>query len=188
MIKAITFDLDGVYFTSDSFSNFKKYLSIDSFNDNYMTQFKQGILSEDQFWNLTRQEFNIKLSNQEISRLLADSYFVNQNVVDYVKKVRSQGIKTCICTNNFPTRINSLNQKFNFLSDFDIQVFSYQVGAVKPDLKIFQALIEKSGVQPQEIFYADDKQINVDAAKSIGINAVVYTNFEKFVSSLTSII
>jgi len=180
MIKAITFDLDGVYFTSESFSNFKKSLGVDNFNDNYMTQFKQGRLSEDQFWDLTRQEFNIQFSNQEISKLLADSYSVNQNVVDYVKKVRSEGIKTCICTNNFPTRINALNQKFNFLSDFDIQVFSYEVGATKPDLKIFKTLIDKSDVQPQEIFYTDDKEINVEAAKSLGINAIVYTNFEDF--------
>ena len=187
MIKAITFDLDGVYFTSDSFSNFKKELGVENFNDAYMTQFKQGILTEDQFWDLTRQEFGVTLSNQQITNLLADSYSVNQNVVDYVKQVRSQGIKTCICTNNFPTRINALNQKYNFLSDFDVKVFSYDVGATKPDHKIFQALVDQSGFKPQEIFYADDKQVNVDAAKSLGLNAIVYTNFEDFVNSLTSL-
>ena len=108
-------------------------------------------------------------------------------MVDYVKQVRSQGIKTCICTNNFPTRINALNQKYNFLSDFDVKVFSYDVGATKPDHKIFQALVDQSGFKPQEIFYADDKQVNVDAAKSLGLNAIVYTNFEDFVNSLTSL-
>ena len=73
MIKAITFDLDGVYFTSDSFSNFKKELGVENFNDAYMTQFKQGILTEDQFWDLTRQEFGVTLSNQQITKLLANS-------------------------------------------------------------------------------------------------------------------
>lgn len=184
MIKAITFDLDGVYFTSESFSNFKKSLGVDSFNDDAMTQFKRGEISEDKFWNLTRQELNIKLSNQEISRVLADSYSVNQNVVDTVKKVRSLGIKTCICTNNFPTRINTLNKKFNFLNDFDVQIFSYQIAATKPDPKIFQALIEKSGCRPNEIIFADDKQENVDSAKSLGINAFLYEGFDSFVSEI----
>lgn len=184
MIKAVTFDLDGVYFTSESFSNFKKSLGVHNFNDDAMAQFKRGEISEDKFWDLTRQEFDIKLSNQEISELLADSYSVNQNVVDVVKKVRNLGIKTCICTNNFPTRINSLDNKFNFLNDFDVQIFSYQVGAMKPDLKIFQSLIEKSEYQPSEIIFADDKQANVDAALSLGINAFLYTNFDAFIKQL----
>jgi len=61
-------------------------------------------------------------------------------------------------------------QHFNFLSDFDVQVFSYEVGFNKPDPKIFQALIDRSGVLPSELFYADDNQSCVDAAKSLGIS------------------
>jgi len=115
---------------------------------------------------------------------MADCYEVNQSVLDTVRKVRKLGLKTCICTNNFPTRINTLNHKFNFLSDFDVQVFSYQVGAVKPDLKIFQALIDQSGCLASEIFYADDKQVNVDSAQSLGINTHIYTDFDNFISHL----
>lgn len=180
MIKAITFDLDGVYFSSESFSNFKKSLGVDNFNDDFMTQFKRGELSEDQFWNLTSQEFNLKLSIEEISRVLANAYKTNQEVINTVKKVRKLGIKTCICTNNFPTRIYALNKKFNFLNDFDVQVFSYQVGAIKPEARIFQTLIEKSACQPSEIIFADDKQSNVDAALSLNINAFLYKNFPDF--------
>lgn len=195
MIKAITFDLDGVYFAEDSFSRFKNSLPVSDITkldflskSESMMSFKRGDLTEDQFWNLARQEIGIDLSNQQIFELIYQAYEVNQDVVDYVKKVRSQGIKTCICTNNFPTRINAVDKKFSFLSDFDVQVFSYEVGAVKPDPKIFQTLIDRSGVLPEEIFYADDKEANVAAAKSLGINAIVYTDFQNFVKSLTPII
>lgn len=193
MIKAITFDLDGVYFTEDSFYRFKNSLPVSDITkldflskSESMMSFKRGDLTEDQFWNLARQEIGIDLSNQQIFELIYQAYEVNQDVVDYVKKVRSQGIKTCICTNNFPTRINAVDKKFSFLSDFDVQVFSYEVGAVKPDPKIFQTLIDRSGVLPEEIFYADDKEANVVAAKSLGINAIVYTTFEDFVQKLQS--
>lgn len=187
MIKAITFDLDGVYFTGDSFSKFKQSLGITNFDDNDMFAFKRGELSEADFWNKVRSQYNLNQTDSEISQLLAASYQVNQNVVDTVKKVRSKGIKTCICTNNFPTRINTLNQKFNFLSDFDVKVFSCQIGAVKPDPQIFQALIGQSGCLPSEIIFADDKQENVDAAKSLGINAFLYTGFDDFVLKLENL-
>lgn len=197
MIKAITFDLDGVYFTEDSFKKLKSIFPTNNSNPDFVEHvlkksdevmnFKKGIMSETDYWNFVNQSFGQNLSIEQITNLLMEAYSVNQNVVDYVKKVRSEGVKTCICTNNFPTRINALNKKFNFLSDFDVQVFSYDVGINKPDTKIFQTLIEKSGVLPSELFYADDNQGCVDSAISVGINAITYTNFENFTIELVKL-
>jgi len=190
MIKAITFDLDGVYFTQDSFKKFKSIFPTNNADPDFvehvlkksdeMMNFKKGIMTETEYWEYVNKSFGQNLSIDEITNLLMEAYSTNQNVVDYVKKVRSEGIKTCICTNNFPTRINALNKKFNFLTDFDVQVFSYEVGINKPDPKIFQELINNSGVLPSELFYADDNQSCVDSAKSLGINAIFYTNFDDF--------
>ena len=180
MIKAITFDLDGVYFTQDSFKKFKSIFPTNNADPDFvehvlkksdeMMNFKKGIMTETEYWEYVNKSFGQNLSIDEITNLLMEAYSTNQNVVDYVKKVRSEGVKTCICTNNFPTRINALNKKFNFLADFDVQVFSYEVGINKPDPKIFQALIDRSGVLPSELFYAVDNQSCVDAAKSLGIS------------------
>ncbi len=194
MIKAVTFDLDGVYFTQDSIDAFiknfpkkitdpERMLYVLAKSDE-MAKFKKGTLTEVDYWSYVQKEFSIEISLDEITQLFMDSYKVDPNVVEVVKKVRKLGIKTCICTNNYSTRINALNKKFNFLNDFDVQVFSYQVAAMKPDLKIFQSLIEKSECQPNEIVFADDKQSNVDAALSLGINAFLYNGFEDFLSHL----
>lgn len=194
MIKAVTFDLDGVYFTEDSFKKFKshflEYTSdqalIDHifFKSDELMNFKKGIITETDYWNYVNKSFGTNYSVENINKLLADSYSVNQNVVDIVREVRNLGIKTCLCTNNFPTRINTLNEKFSFLSDFDVQVFSYQVGAIKPDPKIFQALIDLSGCLPDEIVFTDDKETNVLAAQALGINAFIYQGFDHFIDKL----
>lgn len=197
MIKAVVFDLDGVYFTQGSIESFlsnfpkkatdKEYILHVLAKSDEMAKFKKGIISEEEYWSYVRKEFGSNPSLLEISKLYMDSYKTDPGVVITVKKVHSLGIKTCICTNNYPTRINALNQKFNFLNDFDIHVFSYEVGAMKPDPKIFQTLIEKSGCLPGEIIFADDKQSNVDAALSLGINAFLYTSFEDFLFQLRSL-
>ncbi|OGL52201.1 hypothetical protein A3K55_00040 [Candidatus Shapirobacteria bacterium RBG_13_44_7] len=196
MIRAVTFDLDGVYFTEDSFQTFKANFPKNTTDQNLIdhvlsksdeiTQSKQEILTEDQYWNYVRSQLGVSTSNKEISKLLADSYQVNPNVVDIVKKTRNLGVKTCICTNNFPTRINALQDKFHFLDDFDVQIFSYQVNATKPDPKIFQALINQSDCQPNEIVFADDKEANVISAQSLGINAFIYQGFDHFLDKLRS--
>lgn len=194
MIKAITFDLDGVYFTADSFPRFKRSLPKNVVNSSIvdlvlsssqqMLAFKKGELSEADYWDYVRHNLGIDLDNSQIFQLLSDSYQVDQLVVDTVKKVRSLGIKTCICTNNFPTRINALDSRFHFLSDFDVKVVSYQIGSIKPDPLIFQSLISKSHCLPEEIVFADDHLVNVTTAKSLGLNAFLYQGFDDFVRNL----
>ena len=59
---------------------------------------------------------------------------------------------------------------------FEIQVLSFEVGAIKPDRKIFEHAAEKAGVAPSEIFYTDDRAENVGAAREFGFDAVQYTS------------
>jgi putative hydrolase of the HAD superfamily len=197
MIKAITFDLDGVYFTAESYPNFKakipKLTSDMALVDQVLSQseemmkFKRGEMDEETFWNYVRSTLQVSISNPTIYQYLADSYQMNPDVVSFVEKVRSHGIKTCICTNNFITRIRELNKRYGFLSNFDVHVFSYSVGATKPDPIIYQALIKYTNCLPEEIVIADDKIANVEAAKALGINAFQYVGFDSFIAELKNL-
>lgn len=58
---------------------------------------------------------------------------------------------------------------------FEQLVLSFEVGAIKPEPQIFQAAIEKAGVRPEEIFFADDIAGHVEGARAAGIDAVQFT-------------
>jgi putative hydrolase of the HAD superfamily len=194
MIKAITFDLDGVYFVngkSNFISNLVKlgvpeseakrvFLQSDEMNVLYKT----GKMTDDEFWTWANNEWGLNKTPRELMDLLISGYEVDQNVVKTVKKVRVNGYKTLICTNNFPARINGLQERFKFLDDFDGKSISYEVGSSKPDSKIYQKLIEVSGVNTNEIVYADDNNDNISEAQKLGINAFFYEGFGKFLEKL----
>lgn len=197
MIKTICFDLDGVYFLNGK-SNFisalkEKGISEDEAkrvflkSDEMNKQYKVGTMSDEEYWTWALKEWNLEMSVKEITDLLIAGYEVNQSAVDYVKKVRAAGYKTAVCTNNFPARINGLQKRFGFLDDFDVQVFSYQVGVVKPNKQIFEKLVELSSVQPDEIFYSDDDNNAVTAANEVGISTYFYENFDGFLSKLKNL-
>ncbi len=194
MIKAITFDLDGVYFVKGK-SNFIKslgelgvseeearrvFLSSDEMN----FQYKTGAMTDEEFWSWALAEWKLSMSAQEIIDLLIQGYEVDNDVVAVVKKVRGRGYKTLICTNNFPARINGLHKRFGFLDNFDVSVISSEVGAIKPQKELFEALIEKSGVSAGEIFYADDYDAAIETATKLGIETLHYTTFDAFMSRL----
>lgn len=196
MIQGITFDLDGVYFINGK-SNFianlgklgvseteakRVFLKSDQMNKFY----KEGKMTDQEYWTWALAEWKLKMSVDEIVKLLIDGYEINPPVIEVLKRVRKNGYKILACTNNFPARINGLHGRFRFLNDFDVAVFSYAVGASKPDKKIFQALIDKSGLKGEEIVFADDNNDNLAGATALGIKTFFYEGFDKFLIDLKS--
>lgn len=197
MIKVITFDLDGVYFPNGK-ANFIKSLeklgvSEDEAKGVFLKspqmnqEYKNGKTTDEEFWTWAVSEWNLKISWREVTKLMIDGYDVDENVVSTVKKLRDLGYKTAICSNNFPARINGLQEKFGFLNDFNIVTISYEVGESKPNKKIFEELVRKSGVEAGSIVFTDDNSDNLDGAKEVGITTFLYEGFDKYLEQLTNI-
>ena len=194
MIKGITFDLDGVYFVNGK-SNFianlgKLGVSEDEakrvfLKSHEMNQlYKNGKMTDDEFWSWAASQWHLALSPQELADLLIKGYETNPPVLAILRDLRKKGYKILACTNNFPARINGLHKRFKFLDDFDAAVFSYEVGASKPDKRIFQQLIERSGLNAEEIVFADDNNDNLVGSREAGITTFFYEGFDKFMADL----
>jgi len=197
MIKVITFDLDGVYFPNGK-ANFisalgemripedeakRVFLKSPEMNQKY----KNGKMTDAQFWSWAVSEWKLDRSWQDIVKLMIDGYDVNENIVTIVKNLRSKGYKTAICSNNFPARVNGLQEKFVFLDNFDVKVFSYEVGESKPSRKIFEELVKQSQVEASAIVFADDNPDSLSGAKEVGITTFLYEGFDKYLEQLKSV-
>lgn len=194
MIKTITFDLDGVYFINGK-SNFiasleklgvsegeakKVFLKSDEMNKFYKT----GKMTDEEYWSWAIKEWKIDLTVNQVIKLLINGYESNQEVLDVLRRVKNNGYKTLVCSNNFPARVKGLDDRFHFLDDFDGTVSSYQVRATKPSEDIFLELVKRSEVKPEEIVFADDNEDNLEGARKIRIEAFFYEGFDKFVNKL----
>lgn len=197
MIKVITFDLDGVYFPNGK-TNFisalgKMGVSEDEAKRVFLKspqmnqEYKNGKTSDEQFWSWAIQEWKLNTNWQNIVKLMIDGYDVNENIVAIVKDLRSKGYKTAICSNNFPARVNGLQEKFGFLDNFDAKVFSFEVGESKPSKKIFEELVKQSQVEPSAIVFADDNPDSLSGAKEVGIKTFLYDGFDKYLSQLKGV-
>ncbi len=58
----------------------------------------------------------------------------------------------------------------------------------KPDPAIYERTLEILQVEPQATIFVDDDPVNVDTAETLGINGVVYTDAEKVIERIRSII
>ncbi len=49
---------------------------------------------------------------------------------------------------------------------------SYEMGLMKPDLKIYQDVLQQAGIEANETLFLDDNPYNIAAAASLGIHAI----------------
>lgn len=54
-------------------------------------------------------------------------------------------------------------------------VISGDVGVRKPDAAIYRHLFQQAGVEPRQTIFVDDRRANLDAAKALGMNTVLFT-------------
>ena len=91
-----------------------------------------------------------------------------QGTVDVLGELRDAGIRLLALSNwsaeTFPVAL----ERYPFLGWFEGIVISGEVGAAKPDERIFQVLIERHGIEPAETVFVDDTVANIEAAEKLG--------------------
>ncbi len=76
-------------------------------------------------------------------------------------------------SNSNPLHWNEQNDAEEIRSLFDAPFLSFEMKLLKPDPAIFTHVQQALGLEPQEILYFDDNQINVDGASQAGWQAHV---------------
>ncbi|HUA20819.1 MAG TPA: HAD family phosphatase [Bryobacteraceae bacterium] len=77
-------------------------------------------------------------------------------------------------SNTNPIHFAMLEENYPLLRHFHGNVLSYEVGAAKPEAKIYQEAISRAGCSASECFFTDDLLLNVEAARRHGIDAVQF--------------
>lgn len=67
-------------------------------------------------------------------------------------------------------------KKFEILQMIDNYVVSGDVKLVKPDPAIFRLALDRFGIRADETTFIDDNPDNVEAAKRLGMDGIVFTN------------
>jgi FMN phosphatase YigB (HAD superfamily) len=138
MIKGVVFDLDGVFFlngTENFIKNVSKKFSIpeekiiQSYkkSDGMNKYYKTGKWNGNHYWSWFIKELGINSTKEELLDILSEGYEINQQALNLSRELRKKSYKILICSNNFPERIELLNNKFDFLKEFDFAVFSFEI-------------------------------------------------------------
>ncbi len=93
---------------------------------------------------------------------------------DWVLRLKAKGYKVYLLSNFGDKPYNTCLPRFAFSKHVDGGIISYEVRRIKPNNDIFEALCGKYSIKAQESVFIDDSQKNVDAAKALGFNGIVF--------------
>src|SRR5208337_48204 len=77
-----------------------------------------------------------------------------------------------------------VKEAYPLLRHFDGYVLSYEVGAAKPEAKIYREAIARAQCNPGECFFTDDLAVNIEAARAHGMDAVQFFSAEQLEQEL----
>jgi HAD superfamily hydrolase (TIGR01509 family) len=94
-------------------------------------------------------------------------------------ELRQRGFKTFIFSNTNDLAIEHVRHNFPFFANFDGYIFSFEVGAMKPQPKIYEALETLTGKRGAELIYIDDRPENIEAGAARGWQAILHETPEQ---------
>lgn len=112
------------------------------------------------------------LDGRKILKDIMEGAEVNFELFDFIGELHKQ-YKTGILSNTGGLFWQYFDRE-EMAKYFDDVLLSYEVGIVKPDLRIFELAAERLGVLPEECVFVDDNEGNVQAAEGCGMKGVLY--------------
>ncbi len=94
-------------------------------------------------------------------------------------ELRRRGFKTYIFSNTNDLAVEHVRRNFPFFAHFDGYIFSYEVGAMKPQAKIYEAMETLCGRHGDDLIYLDDRPENVAAGAARGWRAILHESGAK---------
>lgn len=189
MIKNIIFDVGRVLVTFDPMQ-YVKSLRFDEetahavveaiFHDPLWVETDRGVIPVEEFEdafvaNAPEYETQIRKAYRDMGRIIE----LMPHTMPWVKALKERGYRLYVLSNYGEYLFLKSKHRLDFMSYMDGAVISYQVQMIKPDREIYEYILNKYGLAPEECVFIDDRTENVEGAKLVGMNGIRFETFEQ---------
>jgi len=135
------------------------------------------------FWALLRKRTGLEGDDDFLTDRIIDGFQIRHWMIELVRRLRSKDYVVGILSDQTHW-LNELDSRDHFYHEFDHVYNSYDLGKGKRDPSLFTDVVNDLKLQPAEVLFIDDSEKNVQAARKMGLRAILYVDHERFVSEL----
>lgn len=137
-----------------------------------LVEYETGRVGTAEFFAQVQRLTGYQGTLDEFAVAFADIFSPIEEMIAWHARLRSREIPTYIFSNTNELAVRHIRSAFPFFAGFDAYVYSHEVGAMKPDGKIYEAVEAVTGRSGGTILYIDDKAENIAAGRARGWHAI----------------
>ena len=158
---------------------------LELYNQNYSIHrnYEKGLITEAVFISKMLDYLDDCIDGETFCKYWSDIFSVDEKVVSLLPELKKR-FKLFLISNT-----NSIHKKYGFehyefLKLFDKLFLSHEVGFIKPEKEIYQAVEKVSGFPSEEHIFIDDILEYVNVAKSLGWDGIQFLGYDDLVKNL----
>jgi len=151
-----------------------------------LVDYERGRFTRAEFFKVIRDTIEFQGSLEEFGAYFADIFTEMPDTIALHAELRRRGFKTYIFSNTNDLAVEHVRRNFPFFSQFDGYILSYEVGALKPQPEIYEAMEKLTGRQGADLVYLDDRAENIAAGAARGWRAILHESTAKTRQALAS--
>ncbi len=199
-IKVVIFDMGGVLVRTEDTApraalglRFgKSYAELDGivFANKSSGRASRGEISARDHMQHVMRTLNLPETDEAIDNFV-DKFFlgdkVDGEIIDYIDSLRPR-YQTVLLSNAWDNLRKIFVEKWKIADAFDEIFISAEMGIMKPNPKIYEMVLEKLDVPPEETVFIDDFIQNIEAARKLGMHGIHFQDKDVAMDELRALL
>ncbi|SHI63494.1 putative hydrolase of the HAD superfamily [Clostridium amylolyticum] len=184
MIKNIVFDIGNVLVEYRPEAFIKKFNYTHEINERIMKvifgsrhwpELDRGTLKQEEATKLfCMDEPELEKEINELMDKWMDMLLPMEDSIKLLLDLKQKGYKVFVLSNYHEKAFKRIQEENEFFNIIDGGVISYEIKYIKPQREIYETLINKYQLNPEETVFIDDVKENLHGAEKVGINTILF--------------
>lgn len=146
------------------------------YNRGLVEPYNLGRIDSRTFYEDIKTELNLDMSFDEFAEAWSDIFTLNEDIVNYIRAAREEGIKQGVLSSTNPLHWEGMKRLYNLEEALGKKVvictFHSDAAEKKPHPKLFDVSLRKLDTPKDRTVYVDDVKKYIDAAIAYGLLAI----------------
>ncbi len=190
-VKAVIFDLGRVLVDIKFNRQTAKFFGVDTeqtqdaakildvaFQNELFRKLNKGQIQSREFFEIFSKTFNIQMDYSTFVEYWCDVFAPMPGMEELFWQVKKH-YRVGLLSDTDELHWNYCKTQFPFLQSIEKPTLSFEIGALKPEAVCYLKAAENVGCEPEACLFVDDREVNVQGAKQVGMLAVRFEGVEK---------
>jgi HAD superfamily hydrolase (TIGR01509 family) len=140
----------------------------------WMNRLETGKIGGRELFDHVRRRHGLKVSQSSFLRAFCEIFKpLKENLALFLRLTRTR--RVALLSNICEVHWTYIRRRYPVLKRAQVPCASFELGIMKPDVRAYRAVADRSGVPLRRMAYVDDRAPFIQAARRLGMTAIHYT-------------